>query len=251
MPIRPLIPVALSILVASAFSGPALAEETADTPPAWKGQISLGGSLSRGNVDTIAGVLKANAERASDPHLLRLRLYAEYGESDGDKDDDDQDLNEHYRFSFNDRLFAYVDSLQGRDSVQNIDFRFLVNAGPGYRVWQKGDKQYFDVEGGVGYRHELRHRDSDRSDPTGRVAADYANMIGIAEFQQTGEFLLPFNDTGAWLAKARTSLSFRLTETWSFENSLNLEYNNDPALDDGVLLKKFELDYVVSLVYSF
>ena len=254
MPIRPLFRGArdaLAVLVAAAFGFPAIAEETADAPAAWKGKISLGGSLSRGNVDSLNGVLKADAERDFDPHLVRLGFHAGYGESDGDKDNDKQDLREYYRYAFRDRLYTYADSLQGRDSVQNIDFRFLVNAGPGYRVWQGGDKRYFDVEGGVGYRHELRRRSSDRSDPTGRVAVDYANLIGIAEFQQTGKFLLPFDDTSAWLARATTSLSFPITDAWSFENSLILEYNNDPAVEDGVPLEEFELDYVVSLVYSF
>ena len=69
----------------------------------------------------------------------------------------------------------------------------------------------------------------------------------VASLGQTGEFLLPFNDTNGWLARARTSLSFPITDAWAFENSLTLEYLNDaPPLTD-----EFTLDYIVSLVYSF
>ncbi len=238
----------VSTLVAAASSG---AEVGAEDAPSWKGKVSLGGSLSRGNVNSLKGTLEAGAERAFDPHLVRLGLFAAYGESDSsgknEVDNNKQELREYYRYSFSERFYAYGDSLQGRDTVQNIKFRFLANAGPGWRAWHAGEDQFLDLELGIGYRNESRRGDDNRSDVTGRLGAAFAQLIGPARFRQTGEFLLPLNDTGGWLAKARTSLSFPLTDAWSFENSLLLEYNNKPAAST----KAFELDYIISLVYSF
>jgi len=243
---------------------PTVAQEDAaeETPaePAWAGKVSVGGSLSRGNVNSIKGVVEATAERVFDPHLVRLGALAAYGENQTSGagktvDNDKQEITEYYRYSFSESIFAYVDSLQGRDSVQGIKFRFLGNFGPGWRAWHMGDKQFLDLETGVGYRYEHRiGKGNDIDGANARFAATYANLLGPAEFRQTGEFLLPFDDTSGWLAKARTALSFPLTTSWSFENALLIEYNNRPAASAPAgtgFLNKFELDYIVSLVYLF
>jgi putative salt-induced outer membrane protein YdiY len=243
--------VALASLI---FTAPAIAEDEVKQPegPAWTGKVALGGSLSLGTNDSLKGVLEAGAERVFDPHLLRFGLYAAYGSTKNkgesrETDNNKQEVTEYYRYTFSERFFVYGDSLQGRDLVQNIKFRFLASAGPGWRAWYAGDKDFLDLELGIGYRNESRRGDDDRSDVTGRVGATFAKLLGPAEFRQTAEYLLPFNQTGAWLATGKASLSFPLTEAWSFENSLLLEYNNKPP--DST--KNEKLDYIISLVYSF
>ena len=79
------------------------------------------------------------------------------------------------------------------------------------------------------------------------AGGSFSTLIGPAELTQNATFLMPFNQTSAWIAKARTGLSFPLTDSWSFENALILLYDNRPVVDT----KSFNLDYIVSLVYSF
>ena len=246
-PVR-LMLVALASLIFTA----AAAAEDEPAEPAWTGKVSLGGSLSMGTNDSLKGVLEAGAERSFDPHLLRFGVYAAYGSTKNkgnsrETDNNKQEITEYYRHSLSDRFYVYTDSLQGRDLVQNIKFRFLAGAGPGWRVWEAGEKEYLDLEIGIGYRNESRRGDDDRSDVTGRVGTTWSKLIGPAEFKQTADFLLPFNETGAWLAKGRTSLSFPLTAAWAFDNSLLLEFNNSPPANT----KNEKLDYIISLVYSF
>lgn len=258
------------------FSTASLAEdEVPAEEPGWTGSVSLGGSLSAGTTNTFSGNLSIDGEREFGANLVRLGLDARYGTTKTKADPsyvtqtDEQKLTQYLRHSPSDRFYIYGESEEARDSVRNIDERFLVTVGPGYKVWGEEDGAFLDLEGGIGYRYEnygglfdplpggpgnlpipgdgIPLRQESRNDITGRAAFNFKDKFGAADFGQTGEFILPFNDTSGWLARAETKLSFPVLESWSFVNTLGLEYNNAAAVGT----KKFELDYVVSLEYKF
>ena len=57
-----------------------------------------------------------------------------YGQSDGDVTANNQSLAGLYRHDFTGRWYAYLNSEVGRDTIQFIDWRYLRNGGPGFRV---------------------------------------------------------------------------------------------------------------------
>jgi putative salt-induced outer membrane protein YdiY len=242
--LRSALPIIAAVLVAAASSAEEPSEEQ-DT--SWRGKVALGGSVTAGNSDAVKLNFGALGEKQWGDHLVKLELLASYGRSNGSTDSDKQSLSEYYRHSLRDRLYVYVDALQGRDSVQDIDFRFLLNSGPGWHLWETSAQEFFDIEIGLGYRYENYSTAGSRNDVVGRTAVLYSNLFGPAEFTQSAEFLLPFNDTGGWLATARTTLAFPLTDSWSFTNSLLIEYLNAPVAGN----KGFDLEYVVGLSYAF
>jgi len=243
---------ALVLIAAVALSAAGAHAEDEEENPGWKGKIALGGSVSAGNVDAIKGAGEIRGERAWDLQLVRLALLASYGQTD-DADDgtvvnsDKQSLSEYYRYGLTERFYLYGDALQARDSVQDIDGRILLNVGPGYQFWKHSDEEFLEGELGVGYRYENYADDTDRNDVTGRAAFLFSDLFGPAEFTQSGEFLLPFNDVDAWLARGRTNLAFPLVESWSFNNTLITEYLADPVPGN----QGFDLEYIVSLSYEF
>ena len=256
--------IARIVLIAALFLGfstVSLAEDQASAEESgWTGAVSLGGSLSAGTTNSFSGNLSIGGEREWGANLLRLNFDAKYGTTKrkytaGVTDTDEQKLKQYLRHSFSDRFYLYAEAEQGRDSVRNIDQRILVTVGPGYKVWDDEDGAFLDLEGGIGYRYEnlggitdpVLVREKSRNDITGRAAFTFKDKFGAADFDQTGEFILPFNETNGWLARAETKLSFPILESWSFVNTLGLEYNNAPAKDTD----KFELDYIVSLEYMF
>lgn len=263
--------IALIVVFAIGFSSAGNAEDPPDTNPSgWTGKIALGGSLSAGTTDTLGVNLSIGGEREWGKSLVRLGFDAQYGKTDRKysasvTDSNRQGLTEYFRHSISDAFYLYNENEQARDRVQNINLRLLSSVGPGYRIWEDEDGGVLDFEAGVGYRYEDYGRTDDpspgplpggdgiavraksRNDITGRTALFYKRKIGVADLGQTAEFLLPFNDTDAWLARAETRLSFPVLESWSFENTLGLEFSNAPPEDTN----KFELDYVISLVYAF
>ena len=263
--------IALIIALSTGFSSAGFAEDPSDTSQAaWTGKIALGGSLSAGTTDTLGVNVSIGGERNWGPNLVRLGFDAQYGKTNKKHsasvtDSNRQVLTEYFRRTISDDFYLYNENEQARDRVQNINLRLLSSVGPGYRVWENEDGGVLDIEAGVGYRYEDYGRSDDpspgplpggdgiavraksRNDVTGRAALFYKRKIGLADLGQTAEFLLPFNDTGAWLARAETKLSLPVLESWSFENTLGLEFANAPPVDTD----KFELDYVISLVYAF
>ncbi|MCA9512280.1 MAG: DUF481 domain-containing protein [Myxococcota bacterium] len=252
---------ALGALLALALALPSFAEEEAAPAedPGWTGKISLGGNISSGTINSYGGTIDAGTENSWGPHNVKLGAFANYSHNDGGKKDsavttaNEQRLTQYYRFIPSDSWYWYGNLEQARDTVRNIELRLLANTGPGYRFWHADDKNLFEAEAGVGYRYEDygdvpgNIPERSRNDVNGRVAANFLRVFGIAEFGQSAEFLLPFNDTSGWIARGTTRLSFPIASGWSFANTLALEYFNTPPSGS----KSFELDYIISLVYAF
>lgn len=260
--------------LALALSLPAFAEDAAapEEDPGWKTTVALGATISSGTTDSFGGSIDAATGREWEHHKAHFGLFASYGRTDGGPSDaattqsNEQRLTQAYRYIPRERFYWYVALEEARDPVRNIELRLLASTGPGYRVWHVDDKNLFDVEVGVGYRYEdygnivdltpgivppaltpTPEFEPSRNDVNGRAAFNYLRMFGVAEFGQSGEFLLPFNDTKGWIARGTTRLSFPIVDGWAFANTLALEYFNDPPKDS----EKFELDYIVSLVLAF
>lgn len=258
--------------LALALSLPAFAEDEAapEEDPGWKTKVALGATISSGTTDSFGGSIDAGTGREWEHHKLHFGLFASYGRTDGGPSDaattqsNEQRLTQSYRYIPGERFYWYGALEEARDPVRNIELRLLASTGPGYRVWHVDDKNLLDLEAGVGYRYEDYGNIFDptpggalpipfplfepsRNDVNGRAAFNFLRVFGIAEFGQSGEFLLPFNDTSGWIARGTTRLSFPIADGWSFANTLALEYFNDPPRDT----EKFELDYIVSLVLDF
>ena len=255
----------LAALLALALAAPASAQDEAppDAPEApeekgWTGKVSLGGNLSSGTTDSFGGAVDVGAERTWGKHEVKLGAFLSYGRTNSPgaravTQTNEQRLTQYYSYSPTERFYWYGNLEQARDTVRNIELRLFANTGPGYRIWHVDDLNQLDGELGIGYRYEdyggIRTvgREPSRNDVNGRAAFTFLRTLGIAQFGQTGEFLLPFNDTGGWIARGKTTLSFPLVAGWAFENALQMEYFNDPPSGS----KSFELDYIVSLVNAF
>lgn len=238
---------ALALIAAAPLT--ALAEEETDEPLAWTGQVSLAGSLAQGNSDVFAATFEALAERAWESDELRLGLFAVYGRSDGDTDSDKQSATGQWRHYLRERLYAYGRTEAGRDGIQEIRWRLVAGAGPGWRAWQAADEEYLDLEAGLGYRHEDYSGDKSTLDAADlRAALRYQDRWGAhLEFTQSLEFLMPVNQTRDWLGRSETVLALPLGEAWHFRNSLRVDYLNNPAADN----EKYDLLVGVGIEYRF
>lgn len=224
-------PAAEEAEAAAPAEGEAPAEDEAAEDLGWTGKVVLGASLATGDVDAFSGHFEAGAERKWKKDVLRFGLNAIYGVTDGDENADAQAATSDWRHFFTERVYSYVDGEFGRDSIQEIQWRFITNAGPGWRVWMVDDKRHLDLETGVGYRHEEYDNDTPtRDDVNIRFAFEHANVLGpVLEMVHTAEFLLPANDPEGFLARTNLTLAVPIGAGWHFSNSVGLEYLNEPA----------------------
>ncbi|MEE8582043.1 MAG: DUF481 domain-containing protein [Myxococcota bacterium] len=222
---------------ASTGQGETAPEETApaeavEPESRWSGELVIGASLASGDVDVFTGHLKAGAERKWTADTLRLGWNGIYGITDGEQNANAQAATADWRHFFSERIFSYVDAEVGRDTIQQINWRFIGNTGPGWRAWEAGEKRHLDLELGIGYRHEeYRGVTPTRDDANVRFAFEHLNRVGeVLEVAHTGEFLLPVNDPEGFLARTELVLAVPLGASWHFRNGVALEYANEPAV---------------------
>ncbi|MCZ6785030.1 MAG: DUF481 domain-containing protein [Proteobacteria bacterium] len=196
----------------------------------WAGSVNLGASLSTGTSDLYALNGGAALKRSWTDDSLGFTLKGLYGQSDGDVTANNQSLAGLYRHDFTGRWYAYLNSEVGRDTIQFIDWRYLMNGGPGFRVWDGGDKHHLDLEAGIGYRHTVFRNDPTTDDADIRAALIYGDWFGkVLETLLSLEYLLPANRTYDYLIRARAVISVPMTGTISFRTAFDLEYDNLPA----------------------
>lgn len=239
-------------------------EEAAD---GWSGSLNLGGSLTTGNTDSFSGSLEATATRQWEVDSITGTAKGIYGYSDGAENANAQSLVGRYRRDWTNRFYSYVEAEGGRDTIQLIRWRALVSAGPGYRIWEAGEKRHLEAELGAGYRHEAYLRETDgrpnppprsdrqetRDDANARAAWEYLDVWGDAlEVKHDFEILLPVNDPAGFLFRTGVVFAVPVADAWFFRTAFDLQYLNAPAKDqDGNDLKKFDTKTTVGLEYRF
>jgi hypothetical protein len=163
-------------------------------PVAYKGNLSLGATLSDGNTRnrtlSTLGMLEARSER------LRLTLNANYNYADDDSGVTAQNGRGSAKFDFflTKRFYLFVSSLFEHDGLADLNLRTALSAGPGYQFIDKNDFQaeylkemtlygevgiaYFDEDYRTGLDLSVppprpRNQDVDKSYIAGRWAINF------------------------------------------------------------------------------
>ena len=229
------------IAVASIFllaAGAVQAEEEEDGP--WNGNVNLGLTNTTGTVDSLAFSAGADAERKWEKDSIAIALRAAFGRAGGETNIDQQSGELQWRRTIHERFFWHSKFRAERDDIQQIDTRLQVNTGPGYRIWEASDDQYLDLEAGAGYRREFFSGGADDRDAAdARAGFEHRNVLfDKVDLKHVGEFLLPINETDAWLARTEISFGLPIAAGWGFRTAFELSYLNKPAAGNEELNTK-------------
>ena len=195
----------------------------------WSAEVALGANLSRGNNDShrvkgeIKGVRKTEVDR------LTLGLEAEYGENEGDTSSEYIEGIVDYRRDIVERLYWYAQLKGRRDALANLDYRFTLSPGIGYKVI---DEEKFDLsfEGGPAYVMEKLEDDDLEHSFRGRLAQELNWQItSYAKLFQTTEFLINAQDIDDWILEAELGVETSITEALSLRFGAKNIYDNQPA----------------------
>jgi putative salt-induced outer membrane protein YdiY len=246
----------------------AVAEDETET--GWSGEGSASFAAQTGTVDTVAATGDAEVVRTWKNDRVSIRFTGSYGtssETGGTKDtiQDNQALRGAWRRRLMGRLFLDSRTLVSRDSAQDRRLRFMLNTGPGYRVWRGEDeaKSHFDVSAGIGYRYEVYDGNTDNTGGTAGdfmdtdidhlvdlvAAFEYKNMLfdDKIDFTHTAGIALPANSTTAYIIRSEAIIGVPLTGAWSFRTSFVVEYTNQ--VPDRI--NKTQTNTTIGLGYKF
>jgi putative salt-induced outer membrane protein YdiY len=208
------------------------AQTDAPTNP-WGVKAALSGSLRTGDEDKGAANGDVEVGYKFNSDSLTFRALGDYGVSNGSEDTKDASGSLTLRHDFTHRFFGTAKVYADTDPIQNRELRFIVDAGPGYRIWEQNDKEFFEVSSGVGYRADRFKAPTPDDDFLDlRASYRYHDKIGDAlEISHATDFSFPANQVEDFLVKSELTLSVPLLKGFFLRNNLRLEYDNRPALD--------------------
>ena len=213
----------------------------------WETEVALGGNLSRGNNDShrVKGEIKST--RKTEQDRLVLAGTAEIGENEGDKTTEYIEGQVDYRRDIHERLYWYALLNGRRDAIANLDYRFTLSPGIGYKVIDE-DYLVLSFETGPAYvLEQLEDQDPEHS-LRGRVGQELEWQISEwAKLFQTSEFLVNAQDTDDWILEAEIGVETAITKSFSLRFGAKDIYDNQPAAGR----KKNDIQLNTAVVYKF
>jgi hypothetical protein len=246
------------------MAGVTFAQDTEKEKEAvWSGEVILSIAAQSGTIDTFAGSVDAKAERNwNEIDLVAARFTGVYGTSrernDGSRTSTEtiqnaQELSARWKHTIHKRFFWLTPTSASRDSVQELEVRYAISSGPGYRLWMPEDKpakRHFDVSAGPGYRYEIWDGNTGAKTSTGAAdtgengdSSHFADMVVGFEYQNlffdekieythTGSARMPANDTASYILRSELIFDIPLTAGWAFRTGFVVEYTANPGTDE-------------------
>lgn len=238
------------------MAGVSFAQDAEEEKEVWASELILSIAATSGTIDTFSGSLDAKTERNfDDVDLVSVRFTGVYGtkreRNDGSRTSTEtiknaQELSARWKHIFRERFFWSTPTAAQRDSVQELEVRYTLATGPGYRLWMPEDntaKRHLDLSAGPGYRYEIWDGNTGAGTDENGDASHYADLVAgfeyknlffdeAVEYTHTGSVRMPANDPNSYLLRSELIFDVPLTKGWTFRTGFVVEFTNNPGTDE-------------------
>ena len=214
---------------------------------AWSGQLNIGGAVTEGNTDT--SLIRADGEviaRTKDNRFTVGAIVNRAKSNDVDTEYNSRGNMKYDRF-LNKKWYLYTNATLENDRFRDIDLRTTVGVGNGYQIYEQDDLN-LAIEGGVNYINVDYNLAEDEAYASGRWAVRYDQkpfLTNVQVFHQH-EILFSLEDIGNTLVFSKTGLRVPIGKNLNASTQINLDYNNQPAINR----KKLDKTLLFSLGYG-
>ena len=213
----------------------------------WSQSLSLGVNLARGNTENTQFNTRYDAKKTREKDSLELKAAANFGEDDIKKNTDNYLAEVQYNRTISNQLFWLLKSSYEVDNIANLDYRFQLTPGLGYKVLaEKGNE--LNVEVGLGYQGEqFKDQESDSS-AAYRFAQNWNyTLSSSSSLWQEAEINGDIDEADDFIIKAVIGIQSKVAGDLSLKSYVENRFTNEPALG----LKKNDISFNTVLVYSF
>jgi putative salt-induced outer membrane protein YdiY len=221
----------------------------------WRGDVSLGVRIERGNTDGQEVDLAFDFRRESDVRRIRVRGFYEADRSRTSDEPKQRTTERELRGTAqHDRLFGNGWFWRGlvraeKDGIKELNLRTEAGVGIGRRILDS-DRTSWSLVAGPSWVHEDY---DDRSLDTDYAAASLtsefeflmSDSITLFNDVQWVPSLREFNDIQQWLAQV--GLRVRLTRRWFGEARVEWELDTEPAANT----ERKDMDYILAVGWTF
>jgi putative salt-induced outer membrane protein YdiY len=206
-------------------------------PPAahWTGSITASGLLARGNTNSDAFSLSADAVRRGDNDRITLGAGYYFAKSkdpatgDSATTADNWFLLGKYDYFFTKKFYGYALTRVERDRIADLDLRLSPGVGVGYQ-WFDRDDFHLSTEAGLGWVYESYANDGTDNHPSARLAYHVDKQLNDAvKLFHDLEYLPSLDSLSDFNLNADAGLRAALTKTMYSELKIEWRYDATPA----------------------
>jgi putative salt-induced outer membrane protein YdiY len=246
-------PAGAAILSAFLFLSVALAstaQEKAKEVPRWKGDVSLGLSLARGNTrsSNFSFSFSAGGPVGKNLKWENKGIYL-FAETDEETNAESWQIDSRLDWQHTRRFFSYYDLQALHDRFKNYSYRFLPAVGIGYRVV---DQKAVSLVLDAGLSEVLtKYYDTGDTESYFGVKGGQAFIWKIsetAEFNEKVELTGDVSDLERYFLRLEANLITAITKSWSVKLTVIDSYDSRPV---GVGIKKNDIILVAGISSKF
>ncbi|HUA66118.1 MAG TPA: DUF481 domain-containing protein [Alphaproteobacteria bacterium] len=218
------------------------------TPPVvWSTTLTMGLTVTQGNVDSVLTTGKVSSERKTHRNDLILGADGAYGQVTGIQNVNSVHGCAQNNYTFiDDTWYGYGREDALHDAIANVEYRVTSSVGAGY-YFIKNKNTTLSSEAGPSFETE-KLDDQTHNYPTARIAENLEHKIDDhAKVWENVEFLPPLTFPDAFLINAEVGVETPLTKKLSLQTYLQDNYANVPAPG----FKPNDLKLVSGLVLKF
>ncbi len=227
-------------------------DETEKEPPHWKGDVSLGLSLARGNSQSSSFSFTFGADgpvnKANTLLWANKAIYL-FGEMDGETSAENILVSSRLDWQHTRRLYSYYE-LQGiRDRFKNFSYRLLPAIGLGYRVIT-AETMTLGLDGGLSRVFTKYYDTGDTESYTGFKAGQQFTwtISETSEFNERVEIAPNLSELSRYFVRLEANLVTAIAESWSVKLTFIDNYDNKPV---GPGIKKNDVTFIAGLSRKF
>ena len=229
---------------------PASAEDKAEEPPRWKGDVSLGLSLARGNTQSSNFSFSFSADGPVGRNLMLENegLYL-FAEADDETSAESGLLASRLNWQHTARIFSYYELQALRDRFKNYSYRIMPAVGVGYKVIdQKAVTMVLDA----GLSEVLTgYYDSGDTDSFLGLKAGQGLVWKISEtseFNEKAALTGDVSDLGRYFLRFEANLITSITKSWAVKVALIDSYDSRPV---GPGIKENDVVFIAGISRKF
>lgn len=223
-------------------------------PDRWKGRVTGGAAIQRGNAHTQGGHAAFETTRSTERHRLHLDAAWE-AQRTRDQDTGEYETNRRRLVGgvkldrrFGERGYAYVGTRAERDGVADLDLRLENGAGVG-RDWVDREDLSFSTEAGLEWVREDYGDDAADDDfAAGRLAWNlHKRLVDGVAFFHDGSWVASLEDRHDQIVETETGVRSELGAHLFLESKVRWRWDASPAADRD----REDVDYLFGVGYDF
>ncbi|PCJ61215.1 MAG: hypothetical protein COA79_06450 [Planctomycetota bacterium] len=222
----------------------------------WSHSSGAGLTVTSGNSETVTASGNHKSQLKGDDDLFQFSFLGAYGvketvAEDGEKKNEEFLMNivftMQYDRKISERFFWLIGEKSELDKIANLEYRFNIGPGLGYKLLNEEDLT-FDIEMGGNYIHEKFENVEKENIIAGRIAEKFIwKITKTSTLWLNAELLLNVEDSEDIRASGEFGLEVKISDRWNIRTVIQDKYINVVPIDT----KRNDITFMTTLVFKY